>query len=227
MMASVGFVVTLGLLALVPRQPFIAPAHLPSAMNTAASKGFCLLLTIGALDTATRMGYLLFLPFLIHARGGTQATVGLGLGLLFIGGALGKAVCGWLGEHFGVLWSVVITEAATAILMAFTLKLPLAPMLAVRPILGIVLNGTSSVLYGTVPSLAPNGNIGRAFAVFYTGVIGSGALAPIFYGALADHISRTIGILAAALTAAVIIPLVFGLRPALKENPRMSAEMEQ
>jgi len=226
MMALVGFGVALALLALVPRQPFVVPAHLSSSMNAAANKGFGLLLTIGALDTATRMGYLLFLPFLLRARGGAQATVGLGLGLLFIGGALGKAVCGWLGQHLGVEWSVIITEAATAILIAVSLMLPLAPMLAVLPILGIVLNGTSSVLYGTVPFLAPRGDIGRAFAVFYTGVIGAGALAPIVYGAIADRTSRTIGILAAALTAAVTIPLVFGLHHALKEGCGVLAEME-
>jgi hypothetical protein len=39
-------------------------------------------------------GYLLFLPFLIHAKGGTGAIVGIGLALLFAGGALGKACCG-------------------------------------------------------------------------------------------------------------------------------------
>ena len=225
-MALVGFGVAFALLALAPRQPPIVPVNLPSAMNAAANKGFGLLLTIGALDTATRMGYLLFLPFLLRARGGTQATVGLGLGLLFIGGAMGKAVCGWLGQHLGVEWSVIITEAATALLMAGSLTFPLAPMLAVLPILGIVLNGTSSVLYGTVPSLAPGANIGHAFAVFYTGVIGAGALAPIVYGAIADRTSRTMGILAAALTAAVIIPLVFALHPALKENHGEFAEME-
>jgi MFS family permease len=177
-----------------------------------------LLLTIGALDTATRMGYLLFLPFLLHTRGAAGGEVGLGLALLFIGGALGKAACGWLGQHLGVVWSVVVTEAATALLMAATLLLPLAPMLAVLPVLGIVLNGTSSVLYGTVPDLAPKGDTGRAFALFYTGVIGAGGLAPIAYGAIADHSSRTVGILAAALTAAVIIPLVLALRPILKHG---------
>ncbi len=164
-----------------------------------------MLLAIGALDTATRMGYLLFLPFLLQTRGAAGGEVGLGLALLFIGGALGKAACGWLGEHLGVAWSVVATEAATALLMAATLLLPLAPLLAVLPLLGIALNGTSSVLYGTVPDLAPNGDSGRAFAVFYTCVIGAGALAPIVYGAIADHSSQIVGIIAAALTAASII----------------------
>jgi MFS family permease len=169
------------------------------------------------------MGYLLFLPFLLHSRGGTEAVIGLGLALLFIGGALGKAACGWLGQHLGVVWSVIATEVATALLITVTLILPLTPMLAVLPLLGIFLNGTSSVLYGTVPGLAPKGNIGRGFALFYTGVIGAGGLAPIAYGAIADHSNRTVGILAAALTAAVVVPLVLALRLTL-ENERDASD---
>ncbi len=89
-------------------------------------------------------------------------------------------------------------------------------MMVILPLLGIVLNGTSSVLYGTVPELAPKGDTGRAFALFYTGVIGSGALAPIAYGAIADHSSQLIGIVASAGTALIIVPLVLWLRSAIE-----------
>jgi MFS transporter, FSR family, fosmidomycin resistance protein len=214
-MAFVGLAVAVALMFVVPRQPFVAPLEDKFIASSAGGRGFALLITIGALDTATRMGYLLFLPFLLHTRGGTEAIVGLGLALLFIGGALGKATCGWLGQRLGVVWSVIVTEVATAALITATLFLPLVPMLAVLPLLGVFLNGTSSVLYGTVPDLAPKGDIGRGFALFYSGVIGAGGLAPIAYGALADHSNRTVGILAAALTAAAIVPLVLALRPAL------------
>jgi MFS family permease len=224
-MGLVGVAVAVALLAVVPRRPFVAPVEEKSTAMRRSGKGFGLLLSIGALDTSTRMGYLLFLPFLLHTRGGTEAVVGLGLALLFIGGALGKAACGWLGQHLGVVWSVIATEVATALLIAATLILPLAPMLAVLPLLGIVLNGTSSVLYGTVPDLAPKGDIGRGFALFYTGVIGAGGLAPIAYGAIADHSNRTVGVLAAALTAAVIVPLVLALRPMLENERDTSAEL--
>ena len=217
-MAGVGLAAAAALLALVPRQPFIAPVKQKLMTQGRTGRGFGLLMTIGALDTSTRMGYLLFLPFLLQSRGGSVAVIGLGLALLFLGGALGKAACGWLGEHFGVVPSVIITEAATALIIAATLVLPLAPMLVVLPILGIVLNGTSSVLYGSVPELAPKGDIGRGFAMFYTGVIGAGGLAPIAYGALADHYDRTVGTLAAALTAAAIIPLALALRPYLRRG---------
>jgi MFS transporter, FSR family, fosmidomycin resistance protein len=217
-MAFVGLAVAVALLVVVPRQPFVAAVKDKFTAKKTGSKGFGLLLAIGALDTATRMGYLLFLPFLLHARGATVSMVGLGLALLFIGGALGKAACGWLGQHLGVVWSVIATEVATALLITTTLFLPLVPMLAVLPILGIVLNGTSSVLYGTVPELVPEGDVGRGFALFYTGVIGAGGLAPIAYGAIADHSNRTVGILAAALTAAVILPLFLALRPILEDK---------
>jgi MFS family permease len=215
LMALLGLVVAFALLMLAPQA--VSPSPRPETRTQEpAGSGFNLLMTIGAFDTATRMGYLLFLPFLIHARGGVSPTVGLGLALLFVGGALGKATCGWLAERLGVIGSVVATEATTALLIVATLFLPLAPMLAVLPILGVVLNGTSSVLYGTVPELAPKGDAGRAFALFYTGVIGSGGLAPIAYGAIADHTNRTIGVLAAAATAALIVPMALSLRSSLR-----------
>jgi MFS transporter, FSR family, fosmidomycin resistance protein len=214
--AVLGFLVAGALLLLIPdRRTLPPPRDERQAGHGGSGKGFGLLLTIGALDTAPRMGYLLFLPFLIHGKGGTEATVGIGLALLFIGGALGKAVCGWLGQHLGVVLSVIATEAATAVLMIVTLFVPLPATLALLPLLGIVLNGTSSVLYGTVPDLAPKGDTGRAFALFYTGVIVTGGFAPIAYGVIADHTSRAVGISASALTAVVIIPLVIALRPAL------------
>ncbi len=164
------------------------------------------------------MGYLLFLPFLLRAKGGHETAIGIGLAVLFAGGAFGKASCGWLGQRFGVVPSVILTEAATAILMVTTLVSPLGATFVILPLLGIVLNGTSSVIYGTVPELARAGQLGRAFAIFYSGVTAAGGLAPILYGAIADHSSRTVGIVAAALTAAAIVPMVLVLRPLLRDE---------
>ncbi|WP_158811307.1 MFS transporter [Beijerinckia sp. L45] len=218
MMAILGMLVTLGLLYLAPTGHATPTEATKKTAIGRSRSGFGLLAVIGAFDTSTRMGYLLFLPFLIHGRGGTSATVGLGLALLFIGGALGKATCNWLQGSMGVVGAVVVTEAATALMNAATLFTPLTATLVILPVLGVVLNGTSSVLYGTVPELAPSGDTGRAFAIFYTSVIGSGGVAPIVYGAIADHSSQSTGILSAAATAALIIPLVIALRPHLESH---------
>ncbi|WP_031335244.1 MFS transporter [Rhodopseudomonas sp. B29] len=213
LMAALGVVTAAALMRLAPTR--VASVEAKPTRAGEGRGGFVILTIIGALDTATRMGYLLFLPFLIHTQHGDSPVVGLALALLFIGGAFGKAVCGWLGERFGVVGSVVVTEAATAVLIAATLITPLPATLVLLPLLGIVLNGTSSVLYGTVPELT-TGNTGRAFAVFYTSVISSGGVAPIIYGAIGDHTSQTTGMLATATTAALIVPLVMMLRPYLR-----------
>jgi MFS family permease len=216
LMATLGMALVAALMALAPSAS-VARTDMVKKAKGGGSGGFRILTAIGALDTATRMGYLLFLPFLIGARGGGSATVGLALALLFIGGAFGKATCGWLGERLGVVSCVMATEAATAALITLTLFTPLTATLVVLPLLGIVLNGTSSVLYGAVPELS-NGDTGRAFAVFYTSVIGSGGIAPILYGAIADHSNQTIGVLASAVTAVLIVPLVLTLRPHLRTS---------
>ncbi|WP_206244603.1 MFS transporter [Novosphingobium terrae] len=224
LMAVLGLVVSGLLYGLAPAtRP--APSHKASRATGGARSltGFTLLTAIGGFDTAIRMGYLLFLPFLVHQRGGGSAMVGLALALLFIGGAFGKATCGWLGERVGVTGTVVLTETATALLILATLATPLMPMLVVLPLLGVVLNGTSSVLYGTVPELAPGGDHGKAFAIFYTSVTGSGGLAPILYGAIADHSSQTTGIMATAMTAALIVPLVLALKPFLQAGKERQA----
>ena len=60
-------------------------------------RGFSLLLTIAMIDSATRMGFLTFLPFLLKIKGADLPMIGFALTLVFTGGAAGKLICGWLG----------------------------------------------------------------------------------------------------------------------------------
>jgi len=180
--------------------------------------GFYWLLAIGILDSAVRMGFLIFLPFLLRDKGASLPTNGFALALVFIGGAAGKFTCGWLGARVGVLRTVLLTEGGTAMLILAVLALPLAPAIMVLPLLGVMLNGTSSVLYGTVPELTPPHRTERAFALFYTGTIGSGAIAPVLYGLLGDALGPTMATVATAATALAICPLAFALVPHLSHH---------
>src|SRR5206468_6577984 len=72
--------------------------------------GFPLLLAIAMIDSATRMGFLTFLPFLLQRKGADLPTIGIALTLIFTGGAAGKLVCGWLGTRLGVVAAVFLTE---------------------------------------------------------------------------------------------------------------------
>ncbi len=216
--AGLGVVVAFLLRLLMPpvKSPPFTHQNEAQPDNKAAGRGgFALLFTIGILDTAARMGFLLFLPFLLKAKGASLTIVGLALSLVFIGGAFGKAACGWLGARLGLLATVVTTEVGTAAAILTVLFLPLAPSLVLLPILGVMLNGTSSVLYGTVPELVAAGRIEPAFALFYTGILGSSALAPVLYGRLGDAAGSTWAAVAAAITAVAVVPLMMLLPPRL------------
>ena len=80
------------------------------------------------------------------------------------------------------LATVVTTEVGKAAAIFAVLALHLVGSLVLLPLLGMMLNGTSSVLYGSVPELVSAKRIERAFALFYTSILGSSALAPVLYG---------------------------------------------
>ena len=77
------------------------------------------------IDSATRMGFLTFLPFLLKLKGADLPTIGIALTLVFTGGAAGKLVCGWLGARLGVVKAVFLTEGLTALGIVALLPLPL------------------------------------------------------------------------------------------------------
>jgi MFS transporter, FSR family, fosmidomycin resistance protein len=183
-------------------------------------RSFLALSAIGTLDSATRTGLLTFLPFVLAHKGAGAGEVGTALALVFAGGAAGKFTCGALATRVGVLRTVILTKAGTALLIALLLASPQTLCLALMPFLGIALNGTSSVLYGTVPELAPGGREARSFGSFYTVTIGAGALAPTIFGVAGDRLGLMVSMLLVAVVAVLVIPLTAPLRPAFRAQKR-------
>lgn len=214
----------LGLLAaglmwrLIPAQVLAQPLRekaAGAATGRGSASGLRALLATGVLDSAVRMGFLTFLPFLLKSKGTGTAGIGLALTLLFVGGAFGKLFCGYLGARIGMMKTVWLTESATSLLIMISVFSPLAMMMALMPLLGVALNGTSSVLYGAVPELAGQDKRDRAFALFYTGIIGSGALSPVLFGRLGDLAGVPVALIALAAILLLTLPLSWRVQKAL------------
>jgi MFS transporter, FSR family, fosmidomycin resistance protein len=177
-----------------------------------------ILVSIGVLDSATRMGFLLFLPFVLTEKGASLPTIGLALTLVFAGGATGKLVCAFIGARIGAIATVWLTEGLTAVVIIALLPLPLEAALVLLPVIGVALNGTSSVLYGSVPDLVAPERRARAFSIFYTGTIGAGAIAPALYGVVGDLLGVPSALLVVAGVVTLTLPLSLALRPALAKR---------
>src|SRR6478752_599871 len=127
LIGAVGFAVAVAVLLLTPRYR-TETAHLQVEQrdgNVHGQGGFYALLSIGVIDSATRMGLLTFLPFLLTAKGASLPTVGLALMLVFAGGAAGKLACAWIGARIGVVATVWLTEGLTALGILALIVLPL------------------------------------------------------------------------------------------------------
>jgi MFS transporter, FSR family, fosmidomycin resistance protein len=218
-MGLLGVVVTLTIFFITaPIAPVIgtAEAELGDTQTKTSiwqgDRAFVTLLAMGILDSATRMGFLTYFPFLLRDKGADIALIGLALSLVFAGGIAGKFVCGLLAIRIGVLRTVLITESLTAICIWATIVFSFGGVLTLCPILGLALNGTSSVLYGSVPELVPESKRNQSFAVFYTATIGSGAVSPFLYGFFSDLIGLTPTVIVIGTLILATLPLTLPLR---------------
>jgi len=213
----------LGVLArLTPEMPATDDRSAPAATAAAGwgirdARGFVALTAIGMIDNATRTGFLTFLPFALIAKGSSVAGVGTALALLFAGGAVGKFVCGIVAERLGVIRTVVLTEAATTLCIVSILAAPLPVALAIMPVMGVALNGTSSVLYGTVADLVTAERRSRAYGLYYTVTIATSALSPSVYGLVGDVAGVSTTLVIVAVVVLATIPLCLALRASVAE----------
>ena len=178
-------------------------------------RGFGALSAIAIIDSLVRSGFLTFVAFLMIAKGLSEEMAVLAVPAVFIGGTVGKLACGFLAERIGIIRTVLITEIGTGLGILLLLILPAWPGYVLLPLLGVALNGTSSVLYGTVGDLVDDERHSRAFGLFYTVTSSCGIVAPLGFGLLGDVIGipETMAVIGAMVF--LTIPLAVVLRPSI------------
>lgn len=186
-------------------------------------QAFTALCLIEILDSSTRTGLLTFIAFLLIEKGIPEGWAALAVPLILTGGMAGKLACGFLAERFGIVRTIVMTEIATAVGILATLVLPGLAILLLLPLLGVALQGTSSVLYATIGDLVEKDRLPRAFGLFYT--LGSlcGIAAPLGYGLVGDLAGVETTITAVGFAVLLTVPLAAMLRPAVSGARPVSA----
>jgi len=183
-------------------------------------QGFTVLCLIEILDSSTRTGFLTFIAFLLIAEGLSEGWAASAVPLVFIGGMAGKLACGLLAERLGVVRMIIVTELATACGIFAALALPAIAAFVLLPLVGVVLQGTSSVLYATVGEFVEPDRLPRSFGLFYT--IGSicGIAAPLGYGLLGDRFGVSTAIATMGVVVLLTIPLAALLKPRFAAAPQ-------
>jgi MFS transporter, FSR family, fosmidomycin resistance protein len=189
------------------------------ARSTPSRHGYRILIAFGVADSVIRGALFVLLPFLLIGKGAAVGTAGVALILVFLGGAFGKLACAWVARRLGTVATIAAAQTLTVVSAFAVLLLPLPLALGLLPVLGIVLNGVTTVIYGSVPSYVPPERGAHALSVFYTVTIGSAALAPPVSGLLGDLVGIPTAVIIIGLLTLATIPLAFGLAgaaPALR-----------
>jgi FSR family fosmidomycin resistance protein-like MFS transporter len=182
-------------------------------------KGFTALCAIEILDSSTRVGFLTLVAFLMLHKGLPKGWATLSVPLILVGGMAGKYFCGLLAERVGIIRTIIITEVVTGAGIFLVAWLPAWGAFLLLPLLGVALQGTSSVLYATIGDLVHADRLPRAFGLFYT--LGSlcGIAAPLGYGLAGDLMGVQTAVVLMGLAVLLVIPLCAVLRPTISPAP--------
>lgn len=199
------------------RAPMVAAAQASrkTGWGIRDPSGFTVLAAIVFLDIAVQSGFLTFIPFLMMEKQVPPGLAAIAVVLTLAGGIFGKFACGFLVERVGVIPSLVAVECLTAVGVVLVLLSPTLLAFALLPVVGLVLQGSSSITYGTVGDLVDGNRQSRGFAAVYSIASGAAIAAPIVFGLIGDRYGLTPAMLAMALVVLVPLPLCAQLRLAL------------
>jgi MFS family permease len=177
--------------------------------------GFSALVVIVFLDIAVQSGFLTFLAFLMLEK---QVPVGLAafaVVLTLTGGIFGKIGCGYLADRIGVRPSLIVAEILTAAGIVAILYSPTLVAFLLLPMVGLALQGSSSITYATVSDLVRSERRSRGFGVIYTIASAGSIVGPIAFGIIGDEFGLAPAMLSMAAIVLLPLPLSFLLRPAV------------
>ncbi len=174
---------------------------------------FTLYAVIGFLDTGIRSAVTAFLGFMLIKTGVEEGNLGWLISLTFLGGAMGKLLCGMPIRRFGEKKIILFTEV---LMILGCWALPSIPpgwvLLLFLPLFGFMLNGTSSVIYiGLAPTFEADYR-SRGYALYFTLSFFASAAAPALFGLVGDAFGLRTVFYVAGATMLLGLPLVMFLR---------------
>jgi len=179
------------------------------------ARGFCALLATVFLDSLVQASALTFAAFLMLAKGAPLSAATFAATAILVGGMLGKAACGFVAERLGIRSAFVVAQLLTGLGLVGAVLAPTAAAYVLLPLLGVVLQGSTSITYGMVNDFVRPQKASRGFALVYAASSFSSVAGPVGFGIVGDHYGVEAAMIAmAGFAVLAIAPFVlFGLGP--------------
>lgn len=164
------------------------------------------------LDSLVQAVFLTFLAFVVLEKGASEVVASASVVIALVGGMIGKFVSGFLAAKFGDRRTFRILQLLTAVGVASLIILPLEVLLFFLPVIGLAVQGTSTVTYGSVSEFVDKDRQSRGYALIYSLSSISSVIGPMSLGLLADEMSLNVSIAVVSIIALMPLPLSYVLR---------------
>jgi len=186
------------------------------------------LATGGALLVAGQLSLVGYLTLFLHDRRGWSAGGAAGvLAVVQLGGALVRVLAGRWSDRRGVRIAPMRELAlAGTVLFAVTAALadgPAALLLPVIVLCGVVSMSSNGLAFTATGEIAGQARAGSAMGLQNTALFTAGAIAPVVFGAIAEHVGWPAGFALLAVLAAAGWRLLAPLAPAERSGWRRPA----
>jgi len=163
------------------------------------------------LDSIVQSAFLTFIAFVLVEKGASASHAAGGVVLILIGGTAGKFTGGLLAARVGDRQSFFTMQCLTILGLLGVLFLPLQAIFLSLPLVGVFVQGSSTVCYGAVADYADESKTARAYAIIYTLSSAASVAGPFFLGVLADrvHIDAVLWSLMVVTAATLLFGMSF------------------
>tara|TARA_B100000945_G_C20105915_1_gene468038 strand:- start:189 stop:653 length:465 start_codon:yes stop_codon:yes gene_type:complete len=132
------------------------------------------------------------------------------------GGVFGKYAGGLLAARIGVIRSMVFFEVLTAIGIMLVFYTPGNISFFLLPLVGVFLQGSSSITYGTVSNLVHTKQQSRGFSIVYTIASSASFVGPAIFGLIIDMFGFKVMMTLMATLVLATLPLCYQLKLSLE-----------
>ena len=178
--------------------------------------GFTNLSGIVFLDSLIQDGFLVFITFVMIEKQVSTGLVAFAVVATLSGGICGKFVGGLLAARIGMIRSIVLFEMLTAIGIMLVFYSPGNFSFFLLPLVGVFLQGSSSITYGTVSNLVSTEHLSRGFSIIYTIANSASFVGSAIFGLITDYFGFKFMMIVMATLVLVTLPLCYPLKSALE-----------
>ena len=178
--------------------------------------GFTNLAAIVFIDSLIQDGFLVFITFVMIEKQVSTGLVAFAVAATLSGGICGKFAGGILAARIGVIRSIVLFELLTAIGIMLVFYAPADIPFFLLPLVGVFLQGSSSITYGTVSNLVHTNQQSRGFSIIYTIANSASFVGPAIFGLIIDSLGFKVMMMIMATLVLVTLPLCYLLKSALE-----------